>query len=346
MSATTETAVRVRRRTSEDAAAYDALALETPPTLFYASRRFTSFVADLLGAVDESLVAEAGGRIVGALPLLRRDTDFGPLYNSLPYYGSNGGVIGTDPNARAALIAAWNGLVTAPDALGGTMIGNPLDRGAVEGVTHNFRDFRIGQLTELRGGKDLLANVDSAARRNVRKAQRSGLEVVSDASLLGRLRELHVENMAAIGGLAKTGAFFERIPRHFEYGRDYEIVGARRDGRVIATLLLFYFNRTVEYYTPAVEEAYRSDQPLSLLIVEAMRAAAARGLRWWNWGGTWPSQTGVYRFKRKWATHEQRYEYRVQMNRPELLAWPAGRFVAEMPGFYVVPFSALAGVQS
>jgi CelD/BcsL family acetyltransferase involved in cellulose biosynthesis len=333
----------IRTRTAGDAAAYDALALESPATLFYASRRFTAFAADLLGATDATLVAEDEGRIVAALPLLRRDTEFGTLYNSLPYYGSNGGVIGSDEAARRALIEEWNAMVTAPDALGGTMIGNPLEGGAIANVAHNFTDYRIGQLTEIDG--DVLAKIDPTARRNVQKAQRSGIEVFSDPSLLARLRELHVENMAAIGGLAKTERFFELIPKHFRFGEDYEIVGARKDGRVIATLLLFHFNRTVEYYTPAIEEAWRSDQPLSAVLIEAMRAAAARGFRWWNWGGTWPSQTGVYRFKRKWATLEQRYEYYVQMNRPELLEWPAKRFVGEFPGFYVVPFSALAGVE-
>lgn len=328
-------------RTAADAAAYDALAHEAATTLFYASRRFTAFAADLLGAEDATLVADDDGGIAAAIPMLRRETELGTLYNSLPYYGSNGGVIGGDPRARAALLGKWNELVTDASALGGTMIGNPLEGGVIEGVAHNFSDYRIGQLTEIDG--DVLAKIDPAARRNVQKAQRSGVEIVSEPSLLARLRELHVENMTAIGGLAKTDRFFELIPKHFQYGSDYEIVGARKDGRVIATLLIFYFNRTVEYYTPAIEEAYRSDQPLSLVIIEAMRAAAARGFRWWNWGGTWPTQTGVYRFKRKWATVEQRYEYYVQMNRPELLQWAPGRFVSEFPGFYVVPFTALSG---
>jgi hypothetical protein len=72
-----------------------------------------------------------------------------------------------------------------------------------------------------------------------------------------------------------------------------------------------------------------------------MNDAAARGYRWWNWGGTWPSQTGVYRFKRKWSTMEQRYDYAVQLNDHSLLDWPPARFASEMPGFYAVPFSAL-----
>ena len=50
-----------------------------------------------------------------------------------------------------------------------------------------------------------------------------------------------------------------------------EYIQQQRTARLFQ-LYCFYF-KTVEYYTPATEEAYRSKQPLSLLIFRAMSDA-------------------------------------------------------------------------
>src|SRR5690606_25876230 len=82
-----------------------------------------------------------------------------------------------------------------------------------------------------------------------------------------------------------------------------------QNGEKIAALLLFYYNKTVEYFTPAVVEKYRNLQPTALIIYQAMLDAHKQGYSNWNWGGTWLSQGGVYDFKKKWGTTEYRYFY-------------------------------------
>ena len=77
---------------------------------------------------------------------------------------------------------------------------------------------------------------------------------------------------------AKELSFFEAVPRHFEAGHEFEVHVALLDGEVVAGLLVFLFNDMVEYFTPAVRHDHRSEQPLALLLVEAMAAAAQRGV--------------------------------------------------------------------
>ena len=43
-----------------------------------------------------------------------------------------------------------------------------------------------------------------------------------------------------------------------------------------------------------------------------MASAAKRGMTRWNWGGTWLSQDGVYRFKKGWAGRVVRTKNRAQ----------------------------------
>ena len=91
--------------------------------------------------------------------------------------------------------------------------------------------------------------------------------------------------MKDIGGLAKASRFFALITKFFRPSIDFNIYVARKENDKIAVLLLFYFNQTVEYFTPVVVHENRPDQPLAGIIFEAMSDAINRGYRWWTGEG-------------------------------------------------------------
>ena len=80
---------------------------------------------------------------------------------------------------------------------------------------------------------------------------------------------------------------------------------------------------------------------MSAILKTAMEDAGKQGYKRWNWGGTWASQTGVYRFKRKWGAVDKRYDYYIQLNDESMLSWSQEKILKSFPGFYVLPFSAL-----
>jgi hypothetical protein len=71
--------------------------------------------------------------------------------------------------------------------------------------------------------------------------------------------------------------------------------------------------------------------------------AAKRGFEWWNWGGTWRSQKGVYGFKKRWGTGEFPYYYYTRVYDQKLLQCSKEEIIREYPYFYVVPFDVLSG---
>lgn len=331
--------------TSELVEAYDRFLLDRACSLFYHSSKYKDFLKSLMGCKEEYILAMEGTKIHGVLPLMYAQVEGGRIYNSLPYYGSNGGIIADSEEAYRELACAYNTIARRQTTITATLIGNPLLPQGASGITHNYLDLRIGQWTALSPAdanpEALMARINSSARRNVNKAMSQGFSVEIDCTQVDPLRQMHQDNMRAIGGRPKNDAFFASLARHFVQGQDYEIYVAKKDGVVIAALLLFYFNLTVEYFTPAVDLAYRTLQPLSLILITAMADAARRGFRWWNWGGTWGNQMGVYRFKRKWASLEQKYLYYTQLNDPSMLQWPRDRILSTFPNFFIVPFSAL-----
>jgi hypothetical protein len=320
---------------------YEAF-VRAQPSLVYHGDAYRRLVRDLLDASEETLLAVEDGELRGVLPLLSREGPAGRVFNSLPYYGSNGGVIATTVDTSEALARAYLERATDAGTLSATIVPNPFAESPPITLVHNLTDARIAQFTPIPDGPDaLLKAVEPSARRNVMKARRLGYRVERDASALPRLRELHHDNMRAMGGRPKDERFFDLVAERFRAGDEFDVWVARLDDDVAAALLVFYWDRFVEYYTPAIDHEHRSKQPLSLILFEAMLEAGRRGLETWNWGGTWLSQETLYRFKRKWGAHERPYRYLVQLNDREVLTWPPSAIIDAYPDFYVVPFSAL-----
>jgi Acetyltransferase (GNAT) domain len=323
--------------------AWDAFVRQVVGGLVYYSSRYRDLLLDELGCEAEYLVAREGGEIRGVLPLMWSDDDGDRVLNSLPYYGSHGAPLATSRDAERALIDAWNARAADSRTLAATMVANPFRAEEPIEPLHDLEDARVGQVTVLPTceSDELMSLYSKNGRRDVRRAERRGVEVERNSDRLPDLWRLHDANMRVIGGLAKTERFFARLPRHFEPGEDFDVWVATKQGEMVAGLLLLYFGDVAEYWTPAVEAAHRADEPMALTVFEAMLKAAQRGCRQWNWGGTWSSQDGVYRFKRKWGAHDRPYRYFVRVNAPSVLDATPEELLERFPHFYVVPFSAL-----
>lgn len=321
--------------------------LRNPRTLAYAEPRFLGLIAEHLEAHCSWLVARRKGVIIGLLPFLVKDGPLGPAFNSLAYYGSNGGVIQAenDIDSKAALVDAFYAMAAGAGAVSATIITNPMEGDSEfydAYAGHDYRDVRIAQITHFPAqAKDLLSSFEDPRPRNIRRAIKEGVTVArGGAEALEFLYRTHVENMTAIGGVAKKRAFFDAIPARMGAG-DWAVFTASLSGQPIAGVLLFYFNKTVEYFTPVIVDKHRNTQALALTIYEAMLDAMARGLTNWNWGGTWLSQGGVYDFKKRWGTSEYRYYYYTRIYKRELTVCKPAFLLEHYPGFFLIPFSRL-----
>ena len=321
--------------------------------LIYSSLEYRDLLLRVLDAKAHYLVALDGDRTCGLLPVFSAShSQLGTVLNSLPYYGSNGGFVTDDrPETASSLVAAYFELERSLNCAASTLVSSPFDGERMDydtALAATFRDDRVGQLTALpelsaQPEDDLFALYDDTARRNVRKARKSGVAWRSrrDREAFEYLYRTHEQNIRAVGGLSKTWSFFEAVMDTVPE-RIWNLYVAELGGQPVAALLVFRFNSTVEYYTPAISEEHRSLQALALLVHEAMREALIEGYRWWNWGGTWPSQTGVYRFKRKWGAVDMPYHYYTRILDQALLRCTREDLLSAFPNFFVVPFDRLS----
>lgn len=339
-----EDEVEVRPLRGGDDASYASFVENHEAGLLYYSLSYKALLEEVLGCDARYWIADGGGGIEGVLPVMERDGPYGRVINALPFYGSHGGVLASTDRARLRLVKHYESLVKEPGVAAAAMIENPLAPLETP-PAHDMQDDRIGQMSLFQvddASNGLrLRQFDGDVRYDIRKAERDGVTVTIDNGAMDFVEATHRENMAAIGGRAKSAVFFQAVPRHFAAGRDYNIYVAERKGNRIAALLVFYFARTAEYFTPATLADARPFQPMALILWTAMQDAVARGVMRWNWGGTWRSQTGVNRFKKKWGAEESVYRYFVTLNNAEILNRSPSELLDAYPDFFVVPFERL-----
>ncbi|GAB4172367.1 MAG: hypothetical protein Fur006_01110 [Coleofasciculaceae cyanobacterium] len=355
--------IRIELLTPDQETDYEELLHSIKHSLLYASLKYRNFLKRILvDSQDFYLVAYESGQLVGALPsFIKSNKTYGNVLNSLPFYGSNSGVM-VSPNAcdskavKLSLLDAFHSMAQQNSVVTSTIISNPLDTDVGFYEAHSqytLRDERLGQVVVLPTSWDndkdlqivLMGMFHEMRRRNIRKAQKSDIIVSHSDSLeaMEALARLHQQNIEAIGGRPKPWSVFVSLRETFTYNQDYRLYLAQKDNIIISALLVFFYNQTVEYFTPTTLETFRVYQPMSLLIYEAMQEAARRGCKYWNWGGTWLEQDGVYKYKSRWGALDLPYYYYIREyeGSSDLRQLTANELLAEYPFFYVLPFKVL-----
>jgi len=286
---------------------YEDFLISHEQSLFYHSTRYKDFLEDLLGCESRYLLAYDKGKI-----------------------------------AHQVLFREYNQFVTSNNVVSSTVVENPINLLTTAPI-HNMKDSRIGQLTSIGGYENyeeaIFKIIDGNRRNEIRRAQKHEVTIIEDNSQIDFIRLVHQNEMKKHNRKFKTDEFFCKIHKHFEPGEDFKIFIAYRENRPVAGLLMFYFNKTAEYFMPIVLEEERIFQPMSLILYHALLDAMKRHFKWFNWGGTWLTQEGVYRFKKQMGAIDYPYQYYTQINKLDILKKNPDDILKIYNDFYVYNFS-------
>jgi CelD/BcsL family acetyltransferase involved in cellulose biosynthesis len=162
-----------------------------------------------------------------------------------------------------------------------------------EGATHETA------VVDLRGGIDAaLANVEGVFRRMAGQAARRGVTCAPsrEADAVDTYYEL-LEASAKRWGLEKPSTPKALIGALVEYGGDdVEVWFARAEGRAIGGGVVFYGASEFFFWSAAMLAEFGRLRPSNALNFALMRAAADRGMSWYNLGSS-EGLPGVARFK-------------------------------------------------
>ena len=165
------------------------------------------------------------------------------------------------------------------------------------------------------------------------------MKVVKTHSLesINFLAKIHVENMTSLGRKAKSEEFYFEFLSQLPI-ENWVILEAHLEEETIASLLLIYSSDFVEYFTPVTLSEYKHLNPMSMLILHGFVLATKMKISFWNWGGTWLNQEGVYKFKKQWNPMEIKYTYHTTVLKPPILDVEADFLMSSYPFFYIYPF--------
>lgn len=337
---------------------YSILLDNSHNSMFNHSIEYRNFLRCILpDAKEHYILAYGAGELLGALPIFSKNGPMGTVVNSLPFYGSHGSVVSrheASVDVYAVLLDAFQLYCHEIDAAFSTLIQSPYEKFdiAYQKLNSDITESRICQITQFpkfdsANIEDRLMSLFHQKTRNmVKKSFKSKFNIQSSQSveIIDELHRIHDENMRIINGIAKPLSVFKAISKCFIPTTDYKIYYATKDGDVAAALLVFFYKDMVEYFTPAINSKYRSEQPLSLLIFTAMKDAIEQhSVRRWNWGGTWLSQHGVYRFKSRWGAQDHTYNYytNIYNKHIDISKISKNDLLEHYPFFYTLPFDLL-----
>lgn len=321
-------------------------------SLVYYCDSYLNFLSDILpDAKVYYAVAKKEECLVGVMPFaVCKHPSYGAVVNALPFFGSHGGPIVSDGESQDKIVPSMISLIerSISDISSFTIVENiffSLNEGVLNKCGFTVVDDRIGQCSLLPDDSPNLENtlmgmLHMKTRNAVRKGLSFGqsIERRIDTDSLHWLQSVHEKSIKSIGGKYKSFSVFEKLIENFSLEEKSALYVGTLDGEDVSGVLVLTYKDTIEYFTPVVVDEYKDKQLLSALIFQVMIESVKNGYKKWNWGGTWRSQEGVYRFKKRWGAEDFPYRYFSKVYNSDFSLYGTENLVSAFPYFYLYKY--------
>ncbi len=285
---------------------WDEFVLACPSATFFHRAGWQSIIADVFRHDTYFLYAQVDGQIRGVLPLAHIHSFlFGKSLVGLPF-GVYGGVAATLDEAADALEAEAQkiALRLGVDHLELRNVGRRHADWPTQDLYVTFRKEILPR------EEDNMLAIPRKQRAMVRKGLKNGLVSQIDTGV-DRFFALYADNVHRHGTPAMPKRYFSALLS--EFGADCEVLTVNGpDGRLLSSVLSFYFRDEVLPYYAGDEESARDLAANDFKYWELMRRSCARGLKVFDYGRS-KQGTGSYAFKKNWGfvPTPLHYQYRL-----------------------------------
>ena len=266
-----------------------------PAASAYHAWQWRDVFARAFGHEPVWLAAERAGRIRGVLPVMAfRSWLFGRFMVSLPFV-NYGGVLADDQEMAGALLAAARREATARRCTHLEL--RHVDRSFPE---LPVKQHKVAMTMGLAESADAAWNaIDRKARNQVRKAQKSNLDVVwGGAELIPAFYSVFAVNMRDLGTPVYSRRFFEQVLEVFPERTAVALV--RHEGRAVAGAITVRYRERIEVPWASSLREFRASCPNNLLYWAVIERAIADRCRVLDFGRSTPGE-GTFEFKRQWG---------------------------------------------
>lgn len=293
------TASRLAVRDDVPADICDAYISRQPSASAYHRPMWLDVIRRSFGHETRMLAVDSDQGVVGVLPLVFfRSRLFGRFAVSMPFF-NYGGVLASSPEAEAALLQR---AIEETRQAGGAHLELRHTQQRFPALTP--RRHKVAMFLPLAPSPDAQWQaLDRKLRNQVRKAEKSGLEVtIGGVELVGDFYTVFCRNMRDLGTPVYSRTFFEEVLRAVsQRGRVFVV---RHQGRPVAASITHVHGGTMEVPWAS---AIRDFNPLCanvLLYWEMLKYATTEGLKTFDFGRSSPD-AGTFHFKRQWGAIPQ-----------------------------------------
>lgn len=288
-----------------DSARWDEFVFTCADATFFHRAGWKTVIERAFGHRTHFLYAESGGCIEGVLPLAEvKSFLFGHTLVSLPFC-VYGGIAAISERARLALD-------TAAQALAKKLGVGHLEYRCMTPQHTDWvkKDLYVTFRKPI--DPDVERNLNAIPRKQramVRKGIKAGLQGEIDTGV-ERFFPAYAESVRRLGTPVFSRRYFEILKEVF--GADCEVLTVTQEGRLIASVLSFYFRDEVLPYYGGGTDAAREVAGNDFMYWELMRRACERGIRVFDYGRS-KRGTGSFDFKKNWGFEPQQLHYEYQL---------------------------------
>ncbi|MFL6658655.1 MAG: FemAB family XrtA/PEP-CTERM system-associated protein [Massilia sp.] len=291
-----------------DYARWDAFVDACPEATFFHKAGWQTIIARVYGHRTWFYYVQQDGQIVGVLPLAQiKSRMFGHSLSSLPFCVL-GGVVATVDAARPLLDAAADKLARELN-VGHLEYRNLVPAHAGDPAWHQKELYVTFRKEISADDEENLNAIPRKQRAMVRKGIKLGLTAQIDQGV-DRFFTCYATSVHRLGTPVFPKSYFKVIKEVF--GEACEIRVIVKEQQLIAAVMSFYWrDEVLPYYgggMPAAREVAGND----FMYWNLMQAAAARGVRIFDFGRS-KLGTGAFDFKKNWGflPTPLAYEYRL-----------------------------------
>ncbi len=299
--------LRIKHLEQADAAStlrWDTFVAACPEATFFHRSAWQKIIAEVFRHPAYFLYAEDDSGIRGILPLAHvKSLLFGNAWVALPF-AVYGGIAAVDAEAVKELEIAAQALARSL-GVDHLEFRNLTPRHPEWPSQDLYVTFRKAIQPEI---EDNMLAIPRKQRAMVRKGIKNGLVSAVDRNT-DRFFALYADNVHRHGTPAMPKRYFDTLLRVF--GSDCEVLTVSGpDGRLLSSVLSFYFRDEVLPYYAGDDESARHLAANDFKYWELMRRACERGLKVFDYGRS-KHGTGSFAFKKNWGFEPQplHYEY-------------------------------------
>jgi len=324
----------------EASRSYDVFLGTVPGTLIQQSTLWCHVIKDISPDEPFVLAAREGGEIAGTLIVYLFRHELGNILYSNPHAGSIGS-LAVHPEAEAEsisklLVSAARELAAQNQCLTVTLTSNPF---APEDFVAKYFEFDYALSSEIQhinlddcfddGGNFTLSNAKfrNNLKRQLSRAAEAGLTVVESDSRdhLDQWYEVHKQRMSELRGIAIPYQLFSNALKWNAGHRSCTFLYALDSGeKVIGGGFHIYNSTIVDLFMLSTGHESQKSGVNYLITDHALRWAAKKGLKYYNWQASNPPTGSIAHFKKQWGSQTAVYNYYTKITGDLRPIWQAG----------------------